>query len=92
MNPEQMTSLRIYLDYLEAKRKWQESYLKSKGMTFAKLEQTRNEATSEMVSLGQDKIELDGYVATLEQHPIRIAPDTGKVIGHSYHISLHTRR
>ena len=87
-----MSSLQKYLDYLRKEREAKEALLKSMGMNFAGLDNLKDEAIAEMQSLGQDKVELDKYVATLESHPIRIAPDKGVEIGKSYRISLHTKR
>jgi len=85
--------LQTYLAYLKDKRQAQERWLKSHGMTWTKLEELETEAIAEMQALGQDGINIDGYRAILVDSPIKAFPlNTVKIIGHSYRISLHSRR
>jgi hypothetical protein len=87
-----MSSLQRYLEYKRAVRVFQDSWLKSQGMTWTKLEELEQEAIAEMQTTNTETVQLEGYVAALESHPIRIAPDAGKIIGHDFRISLHQKR
>ena len=84
--------MQMFLEYRQAVRKFQDEWLKSHGMTWATLEKLESEAIAEMKSTNTETVQLDNHVACLESHPIRLAPDAGKVIGHDYRITLHSKR